>query len=182
MNFRVLRGGDETLVSLAALREGPAGWTAFEWAADGGPPVPGRARREGDELVIEWAGARHRVFVSAFRGGSPRAGGTAEVAVGPETFHLQVLRGGARASRGAAGVSAGPQPVVTPMPGRVQAVHVETGQRVRRGDLLVTLEAMKMQNEFVAPADGRVSSVRVAPGAVAGAGDTLVVIEPGKGE
>ncbi|MGQ0796246.1 MAG: biotin/lipoyl-containing protein [Methanobacteriota archaeon] len=62
----------------------------------------------------------------------------------------------------------GPAPavyVVRPtMPGRVVRVAVRPGARVRRGDVLVVLEAMKMQNEIPAPADGRVRQVLVAEG------------------
>ncbi len=51
-----------------------------------------------------------------------------------------------------------------PMPGLVLAVAVREGQRVKRGESLMTLEAMKMQNPIKAPADGRIQSVAVKPG------------------
>jgi glutaconyl-CoA decarboxylase len=177
MNYRVRDASGENLVSFFAMREGPDGWRQFEWAVDGGKRRPGRARREGDEIVFESGGLRHRVFVGPLRDGGPSGG--VEVVMGPETYRFQVLRGqGAKGPR-AAGAPAEPRPVSTPMPGRVLAVHVKLGQAVRRGDLLVTLEAMKMQNEFLAPMAGRVHEVRVSAGDVARAGDVLVVIEPG---
>ncbi len=176
MNYRVRDASGENLVSFFAMRESVDGWRQFEWAVDGGERRPGRARREGDEIVFESGGSRHRVFVGPMRDGGPA--GAVEVAMGPETFRFQVLRVQGSKGVGAAGATAGPQPIATPMPGRVQAVHVKPGQAVRRGDLLVTLEAMKMQNEFLAPTAGRIHEVHVGVGDVARAGDVLVVIEP----
>jgi biotin carboxyl carrier protein len=51
-----------------------------------------------------------------------------------------------------------------PMPGLVVAVPVEEGQLVARGDALVILESMKMQNELKAPRQGTVAQVRIRPG------------------
>ena len=51
-----------------------------------------------------------------------------------------------------------------PMPGLVIAIPVEEGQTVEKGDVLLILESMKMQNELKAPRAGKVSRVRVAPG------------------
>ena len=60
------------------------------------------------------------------------------------------------------------------MPGTVLAVKVAVGQAVRRGDVLLILEAMKMENEITAPADGTVSSVRVQAGTTVNTGDAMV--------
>lgn len=174
MNYRVRGAADEARVSIDGFHAGPGGWSHFEWSVDGGEPAPARARLERDEVVIETGGARHRVHV-----GPGTGAGVSEVALGPESFAFHVLRGAGSDKLGTAGASSGPQPVTAPMPGRVQKVHVEVGQDVKRGQLLVTLEAMKMQNEFLAPADGRILEVRVSAGSVAGAGDVLVVLEPG---
>ncbi len=51
-----------------------------------------------------------------------------------------------------------------PMPGMVIAIPVEDGQLVQKGDVLLILESMKMQNELKAPRPGKVSRIRVAPG------------------
>ena len=50
------------------------------------------------------------------------------------------------------------------MPGKILAVKVNAGQAVKRGEVLLVLEAMKMENEIVAPQDGTVASVNVAVG------------------
>ncbi|MFQ5922824.1 MAG: acetyl-CoA carboxylase biotin carboxyl carrier protein subunit [Anaerolineales bacterium] len=54
--------------------------------------------------------------------------------------------------------------LTAPMPGMVIAIPVEVGQSVEKGDNLIILESMKMQNELKAPREGKVSGVRVSPG------------------
>ena len=63
------------------------------------------------------------------------------------------------------------------MPGRVLAVRCATGDRVSRGQVLVVLEAMKMEHEVRAPGDGVVGRVQVEPGQQVNAGDVLVVVD-----
>ena len=75
----------------------------------------------------------------------------------------------------AVSVAAGEQ-VAAPMPGNILKVNVSAGQAVKAGDVLVVLEAMKMENEIVAPRDGSVAQVVVAKGAVVDTGDPLVVL------
>ena len=67
--------------------------------------------------------------------------------------------------------------VTVAMPGRVVAVLVEPGQEVARGDRLVVIEAMKMENDVKAPRDGGVKSVLVSPGGSVEAGEPLVELE-----
>ena len=66
--------------------------------------------------------------------------------------------------------------VDSPMPGTILKVNVAAGQTVKEGDLLVVLEAMKMENEIFAPQGGTVSQVIVEKGASVNTGDVLVVI------
>ena len=64
----------------------------------------------------------------------------------------------------------------SPMPGLIVAVPVEEGQQVDKGDILVILESMKMQNEIKAPREGKVTGVRVNPGDNVDQNQVLVVI------
>jgi len=66
-----------------------------------------------------------------------------------------------------------------PMPGRVLAVRTAPGERVAKGQVLVVLEAMKMEHEVRAPEDGVVKEIPVEPGQQVDAGALLVVLEEG---
>ena len=79
------------------------------------------------------------------------------------------------AAPAAAAVAAG-TPVTAPLPGNVLSVKVNVGDAVKAGQLLVLIEAMKMENEVLAPADGVVKQIVANKGAVVATGDTLVVI------
>lgn len=75
----------------------------------------------------------------------------------------------ATASRGAK--------VKPPMPGRILSVDVKVGDQVRRGQGLLVLEAMKMQNEVTAPVEGLVKAINVKPGQTVDGNVILVEIE-----
>lgn len=77
----------------------------------------------------------------------------------------------------AAPVSAGSAAAVkAPMPGNINAVKVTQGQAVKQGQVLIILEAMKMENEIVAPKDGTVGQVYVQKGATVETGAPLVEV------
>ena len=63
-----------------------------------------------------------------------------------------------------------------PMPGTILAVNVSNGSVVKKGDVLMVLEAMKMENEIMAPCDGTVSAVSVSKGASVESGALLCVL------
>lgn len=81
----------------------------------------------------------------------------------------------AKAKKGAAG---GTGAVVSQMTGRVIRVNVAPGDQVAEGDILLVVEAMKMENEIAAPVAGTVKLVSVAAGARVAEGDPLISIEP----
>ena len=66
--------------------------------------------------------------------------------------------------------------VTAPMPGTILKVNVTQGAAVKKGDILVVLEAMKMENEILAPKDGTVAQVAVSKGATVDTGALLAVI------
>ena len=83
----------------------------------------------------------------------------------------------APAAPAAGGVTvSGGESVSAPMPGNILKVNVSVGQKVKAGDVLVVLEAMKMENEIMAPCDGTVSAVPVSKGSTVNTGDLLVAI------
>ena len=66
--------------------------------------------------------------------------------------------------------------VTAPMPGTILKVNVTQGAAVKKGDILVVLEAMKMENEILAPKDGTVAQIAVSKGATVDTGALLAVI------
>ena len=72
--------------------------------------------------------------------------------------------------------AAGSVTVAAPMPGKILGIKAAVGQAVKRDDVLVVLEAMKMENEIVAPQDGTVASINVATGDSVEAGATLATL------
>lgn len=77
----------------------------------------------------------------------------------------------------AVAASAGQEVVDAPMPGNIWKILVKEGQEVKSGDVLLILEAMKMENEIVAPRDGVVASLTTSEGAAVNTGDKLVILD-----
>ena len=73
-----------------------------------------------------------------------------------------------------AAADSGGDPINSPMPGTIVDVPVKAGQAVKAGDVLVVLEAMKMENEIKAPKDGTVTAVNVTKGESVNTGTCLV--------
>jgi len=67
--------------------------------------------------------------------------------------------------------------VTSPMPGTVLKLNVQPGSRVTKGQVLLILEAMKMENEITAPASGVISGITAKKGAQVNAGDLLMAID-----
>ena len=66
--------------------------------------------------------------------------------------------------------------VTAPMPGTILDVKVNVGDTVTKGQAIMVLEAMKMENDIVAPEDGTVASINVAVGSAVEAGETIATL------
>jgi len=82
----------------------------------------------------------------------------------------------AAAPKAAPAGAAGAVAVTAPMPGKILGVKASAGQAVKRGQVLLILEAMKMENEIVAPQDGTVATINVAVGDSVEPGATLATL------
>ena len=76
-----------------------------------------------------------------------------------------------------AAAPAGGERVTSPMPGTILSINVAAGDAVKRGQVLMILEAMKMENEIMCPCDGKVVSVNTSKGASVESGTLLCVIQ-----
>ena len=109
--------------------------------------------------------AEYEAFVPAAPAAAPVA--AAPVAAAPVA---------APAAAPAAAAPVAGEAVTAPMPGNILKVNVTVGQAVKEGDLLVVLEAMKMENEIFAPKAGTVAQVLVSKGSTVDTGATMVVL------
>lgn len=145
-----------------------------------------KVRDEGQFLQVTAGGVPYRIQLPP---ADERESGMA-LSVDSRPFTLEYrgpLGGGVpapRAARPAAGGGPGAVPragvkggVAAQIAGRVLSVKVKAGDGVKQGDILLILEAMKMENEIKAPADGTVKEVLVLEGARVADGETMVVIE-----
>lgn len=76
----------------------------------------------------------------------------------------------------ATGGAAGNVKVNSPMPGKIISIKANVGDKVKKGDVILILEAMKMENEIVAPSEGTVASINVNPGQSVEAGTLLATL------
>ena len=73
--------------------------------------------------------------------------------------------------------AAGGEQVTSPMPGTILDIKISQGASVKKGDVLMILEAMKMENEIMCPCDGKVASINTSKGAAVESGSLLCVIQ-----
>ena len=104
----------------------------------------------GDELWLEIDGRKHKVVAT-------KVGDVWWVHVNGHTMQFEVIEPGASSSDDEGGLSA-------PMPGKILEVHVSEGQNVKSGDVLMVMEAMKMEHKIVASSDGIVESIHFKEG------------------
>ena len=81
-----------------------------------------------------------------------------------------------KAAAPAASGAAGSVKVAAPMPGKILAIKANNGQAVKKGEVIMILEAMKMENEITAPEDGTIASINVGVGDSVESGDTLATL------
>jgi len=120
--------------------------------------------------MIKVDGQQYEVEVEEFRDNSPEA-----PAAGGAEYRPPAPAPAAKPDAGKEHAApAGALQMTAPMPGAILAVNVSAGDQVKKGQVLVVFEAMKMENEIVASADGVVAAVHVSKGDSVASGDVLV--------
>lgn len=166
--------GREFPLDLQAVAPEAGGGPAFQVWLNGRGPSALQAALDGDAVLLRLEGRLWRVVLGpALPGAHPSL-----ASVRGETIPVDLEVEGAPGRPGTKSYALGPLRVTSTMPGRVVALRVSVGDLVERGDLLLTLEAMKMQNEFTAPAPGRILRLPAPAGHVVAAGDVLAEIGP----
>jgi acetyl-CoA/propionyl-CoA carboxylase biotin carboxyl carrier protein len=141
---------------------------AAEVAVGDQEPVPARVDRDGGQLLVDLAGRRRRYAMA-------RDGQVLWLAADGRCWALTETERLAAARHEAAGTAG---PVESPMPGTVLVVRVGHGQRVRAGEPMLVVEAMKMEHTVVAPIDGVVAELHVHAGAQVALDQRLALVVP----
>lgn len=102
--------------------------------------------------------------------------GASESVSTPVAQPVKTKKAAPKAAPKAAAGAQGSVKVNAPMPGKILAVKANAGQAMKKGEVILVLEAMKMENEVVAPEDGTVASINVAVGDTVEAGDVLATL------
>lgn len=121
-------------------------------------------------------GSVYDVTVEEKGGASAPAAATASAPVAAPASAAAPAPAPVPAAAPAAG-SAGSVEITAPMPGKILSVKANVGQEVKKGEVILLLEAMKMENEVVAPQDGKIASINVASGAMVESGDVLATMD-----
>ena len=127
-------------------------------------------------LIIE--GKSYQVFARRLNTPEEKDGSTYEIQVAGQRFEVRVEDERERAIKGsiASAHEVSQATVRAPMPGLVLGVPLQVGASVARGQTVVILEAMKMENDLSSPIPGTIQEVRVNQGQTVNQGDVLVVI------
>lgn len=124
-------------------------------------------------------GTTYEVDVEEVGGVAPVARPVAQPArqAAPVAAPVQAPAPAAPANKAPVAVSEGATTIVSPMPGTILDIKVSVGSVVNKGDNLLILEAMKMENDIMAPVGGKVVSINTTKGASVNSGEVLIVIE-----
>ncbi|MGW5635775.1 acetyl/propionyl/methylcrotonyl-CoA carboxylase subunit alpha [Streptomyces sp. NPDC003832] len=170
---RFLDGDSEPIeVRVRRILSGPA---SYEVSYADGPALPADLRTDGTiRVLLTWDGTArqldHTTEITA-------AGDVVHwVSLGSDTWRLRTFDPVTAAGSDAAGTTGGA--LAAPMPGTVTLVKASVGDIVSAGQVVLVVEAMKMEHALTAPFDGTVTELRAVPGTTVELDQVLAVIEP----
>lgn len=114
------------------------------------------------KFLVNVNGTSYEVEVEEIQGGAPAAAPAPVKAAAPAQAPVH---------------SGGAETISAPMPGTIVGVNVKVGDSFKRGQVLLVLEAMKMENEILAPRDGHVLNINAQKGSSVNSGDVLIAFE-----
>ena len=127
------------------------------------------------KYLIKVNGNQYEVEVEEVKTENSVSQPVSRVVASPAPANVQAASAPAAAKKDTA-IPQGASTITAPMPGTILKINVSVGDTVKKGQVLLILEAMKMENEITAPADGTVASVNVSKGTPVSAGDVMVSI------
>lgn len=127
------------------------------------------------KFLVNVNGTSYEVMVEEINGAIPSAP-VAAPATAPAAVSAPAAPAVEVPAAAPVAASAGQTPLEAPMPGTILSVSVKPGDTVKKHQVLMVLEAMKMENEIVSPKDGVVVGVNATPGASVNTGFVLCVI------
>jgi len=146
---------------------------------DGGElmPISSYHVLQGKAIVMRYNGRLHLVHLTGMD-----SKGSLQATINGRPIKLSVMDELRAQAMESLDDGAGSGTICADIPGLVVEIKVTEGQVVHKGDPVIVVEAMKMQNELCAAVDGTVTSIPVKEGQPVNPGDTLVVIDPEPGE
>ncbi len=160
----------ESLHNVEIKREGEKVFATIddrEYELEASEPEP-------NVFLLKHAGQVHEFYVApAAQPGSPQIVSSRKSDFEITLIDPKRLRG----SAGASGSADGLAEIKTMMPGKVVRLIASVGDLVEKGDAVLVVEAMKMQNDLKAPKAGVVKEIKVSEGSTVSAGDVLAVVE-----
>ena len=128
------------------------------------------------KYIITLNGKRYEVEVEKGQATAVYTGEAAPVSPAPQPISQPQAQTAPAPAASAAPAGKG-QPVSAPMPGTILEVRCQSNQKVKAGDILFILEAMKMENEITAPEDGTITAVCVNKNSTVETGTVLCTLE-----
>lgn len=160
----------ETLHNVEIKRDGAKVFARVddrEYELEGSEPEP-------NVFLLKHAGQVHEFYVApAEQPGSPQIVSSRNADVEISLIDPKRLRGSGIAGESADGLAE----IKTMMPGKVVKLIAGVGDAVQKGDAVMVVEAMKMQNDLKAPRSGIIKEIRVSEGSTVAAGDVLAIVE-----
>ena len=161
------------------VRRTPRGPAPYEVSYEGDAPLPADLRGDGSgRVLLTWDGEAQRLDHTVE---TTAAGEVVHwVSLGADTWRLRIYDPYAAAGADAGGTAGGA--LTAPMPGTVTLVKAAVGDSVTAGQVVLVVEAMKMEHALTAPFDGTVAELRAAPGTTVALDEVLAVVEPAEAD